>query len=68
MREKLWTVADVADYLGVSVSWVYLHASKGDLPYLRVGGLLRFQPAAVQGYALGERQPLAAVMSIRPKG
>ena len=62
---RLWKVADVAEYLGVSESWVYLHVSQGDLPYLRVGGLLRFQPADVERYARGENVTGAAVVPMR---
>jgi excisionase family DNA binding protein len=40
----------VARYLKVSRSWVYHRAEAGLLPYLRVGALLRFEPAAVRAY------------------
>ena len=66
-RENLWTVAEVAEYLRVSVSWVYLHAGMSDLPSLRVGGLLRFHPDAVRAYARGERLPAAPVLPLRRK-
>jgi excisionase family DNA binding protein len=46
--EALWTADDVAAYLKVSRSWVYQHAASGDLPCLHVGGLRRFDPAAVR--------------------
>jgi excisionase family DNA binding protein len=67
-RERLWKVADVVEYLGVSASWVYLHVSLGDLPYLRVGGLLRFSPEAVRRYALGEQQPQTKMVPLRSNG
>ncbi len=67
-RERLWKVPDVVEYLGVSASWVYLHVSLGDLPYLRVGGLLRFEPDAVRGYARGDRARQGAVIPLRPDG
>src|SRR4051812_3213132 len=50
--EPLWTVAEVATYLQVSRSWVYHQSECGLLPSLRIGGLLRFSPAAVRAYAL----------------
>lgn len=53
--EPLWTVAQVADYLRASRSWVYHQAECGRLPSLRIGGLLRFSPVAVRGYALTTR-------------
>jgi len=53
-RERLWKVQDVAEFLGVSSSWVYLHVGMSDLPYRRVGALLRFFPEDVRAYARGE--------------
>jgi excisionase family DNA binding protein len=47
----LWTAADVARYLKVSRSWVYHRAEAGLLPYLRVGGLIRFDSDAIRKYA-----------------
>jgi excisionase family DNA binding protein len=50
----LWTAIDVAAFLRVSRSWVYHRAESGELPYLRVGGLLRFDPEAIRNFARGE--------------
>jgi excisionase family DNA binding protein len=47
----LWTAADVAAYLKVSRSWVYHRAEANLLPYVRIGGLLRFEPDAIRQYA-----------------
>jgi len=47
----LWTANDVAQYLKVSRSWVYHRAESGELPHVRVGALLRFQPNAIRAYA-----------------
>jgi excisionase family DNA binding protein len=49
--DRLWTVADVAEYLSVSRSWVYQHAADGTLPSVRVGGLLRFHPVKIRDLA-----------------
>jgi excisionase family DNA binding protein len=54
---ELWDANDAAHYLKVSRSWVYQRAEAGLLPCLRVGGLLRFDPAAVRAFARGEVQP-----------
>ena len=48
--DTLWDAADVARYLKVSRSWVYHRAEAGLLPYLRVGALLRFEPAAIRAH------------------
>ncbi len=50
--EPLWTVRDVAAYLRTSVSWVYRESAAGALPVLRIGGHLRFSPAAMKAFAL----------------
>ena len=50
---RLWRVQDVARALNVSRSWVYKQAQESDLPSLRIGGLLRFDPDAVRSWALG---------------
>jgi excisionase family DNA binding protein len=52
-QRTLWDVRDVAQYLKASVSWVYKAAERRELPCMRVGGLLRFDPAAVRAFALG---------------
>ena len=50
--EALWDARDVARYLKVSRSWVYQKAEAGLLPYLKVGGLVRFVPERVREFAL----------------
>jgi excisionase family DNA binding protein len=50
-RDGLWDANDVAGYLKVSRSWVYHRAEAGELPHLRVGGLLRFDPEVVRAFA-----------------
>jgi excisionase family DNA binding protein len=49
-RDGLWDANDVARYLKASRSWVYHRAEAGQLPHMRVGGLLRFDPAVVQAF------------------
>jgi excisionase family DNA binding protein len=51
--ETLWDARDVARYLKVSRSWVYQKAEAGLLPYLKVGGLVRFVPEQVREFVLG---------------
>jgi excisionase family DNA binding protein len=51
--ETLWDARDVARYLKVSRSWVYQKAEAGLLPYLKVGGLVRFVPERIRAYVLG---------------
>lgn len=59
--EPLWDAKDVAAFLKVSRSWVYLHTEDGTLPSLRIGGLRRFDPEAIRAYARGEWKPTPVV-------
>lgn len=60
----LWTVAEVAAYLKTSRSWVYGRIAI-DLPCFRVGGLLRFDPAAVRGWVQRQQMPGATVVTLK---
>jgi excisionase family DNA binding protein len=62
--DALWDAHDVAAYLKVSRSWVYQRAEAGQLPCLRIGGLLRFDPVAIRAYARGEQPVQARVVSL----
>jgi excisionase family DNA binding protein len=42
--KKLLTVKEVMALLGVSRSWLYDAATRGALPSIRLGGMLRFDP------------------------
>ena len=55
--DRLWGAADVAHYLGTSRTWVYSQASKGALPSLKLGTLLRFEPSAVREWARAQARP-----------
>ncbi|QRK05247.1 helix-turn-helix domain-containing protein [Archangium violaceum] len=41
---------DVSTYLQVSTSWVYQRSASGELPSLKIGGLLRFDPSAIRNW------------------
>jgi excisionase family DNA binding protein len=61
----LWDATDVARYLKVSRSWVYHRAEAGELPCLKVGGLLRFDPQAIHAFARGIPAHGARVVPLR---
>jgi excisionase family DNA binding protein len=65
--ENLWDPKDVMLFLKVSRSWVYQRASTGELPCLRVGGLLRFEPEAVRAWARRKSPPTARVLPLPQK-
>lgn len=46
--ERLWTVADVAEYLGVTERTVRTWQHSQRLPYLKIGGTVRFRPSDVR--------------------
>ncbi len=54
VSQSLWNSEDVALYLKVSRSMVYKLGQTGELPCLRVGACLRFDPAVVRAFARGE--------------
>ena len=62
---SLWDATDVARYLKVSRSWVYHRAESGELPCLKVGGLLRFDPQAIHAFARGVPAHGARVVPFR---
>jgi excisionase family DNA binding protein len=64
-EQTLWDTQDVAKYLNVSRSWVYHRAESGELPCLRIGGLLRFDPKAIHAFARGESTSLARMIPLR---
>src|SRR5690606_34019777 len=42
VEDRLLTVADVAEYLGLSVGTVYNKVSRGEIPHVKIGRTLRF--------------------------
>jgi excisionase family DNA binding protein len=63
--ESLWNANDVAGYLKVSRSWVYHRCEAGDLPCLRLGALVRFEPERIREYARGHGPAAATVVALR---
>jgi len=52
--DELWTAEDVARFLRTSRSWVYHRARAGQLPCVKIGGLLRFDPLAIRALVAGD--------------
>ena len=53
LPEALWTVADVARFFRCSTSIVYKRVARGDLPCVRFGALVRFDPSTIYALARG---------------
>jgi excisionase family DNA binding protein len=62
--EMLWTAREVAKHLRASISWVYKAAERGELPCIRLGAMLRFDPAVIRTW-LGSRATAPAVTITR---
>ena len=62
----LLTIEELADLLGVKVSWLYGQTSAKKIPFLKLGGKLRFRRADVEGWIDGRVvQPLPLSSSRR---
>lgn len=44
---KLWEARQVAETLGVSLSWVRRATARGELPSMKFGGVRRYHPAVI---------------------
>jgi excisionase family DNA binding protein len=65
--DRLWTANDVATFLRVSRSWVYHRAESGELPCLRIGALVRFEPEEIRAFARAEKSVPAKVIPLRSR-
>lgn len=52
--DKLWTTEQAADFLRVSLKTVFNLRKKG-LPYVQLGGAVRFIPQEIKGYLATNR-------------
>lgn len=44
---RLWSVKEVAAFLGVPVSWVYSHVADKSIPHLKIGHYVRFNAGEI---------------------
>lgn len=55
--ERLWTIDDVAEYLGIPVRTLYHWRTKGKGPNAtRIGKYLRYVPEDVKSWFKGQRE------------
>ncbi|MFP5236010.1 MAG: helix-turn-helix domain-containing protein [Acidobacteriota bacterium] len=45
-RSGAWSAPELADLLGCTGKHIYALAKSGRMPHLRIGGMIRFDPAA----------------------
>lgn len=50
--KKIWRIKDVAEYLQLSVRTVYNKTSKDEIPFLKKGKVLYFQPEKIENWLL----------------
>ena len=63
--DRLWTVDDVARYLGVSKGTVYTYHARQGLPGAKLGTQLRFHPTQVEMWFM---QRVIQNESAKPEG
>ena len=51
LRNRLWDAREAASFLKVSRSWIYARVERDEMPYIRVGGLIRFVPSQLRDWA-----------------
>lgn len=62
-REALMTVAEVSEYLACSVSMVRRLAQRSEIPYYRLGRLLRFRRSDVDAWLQARHEVSATSQS-----
>jgi excisionase family DNA binding protein len=68
--DRLWDADDVAGFLSVSRSMVYKLEQAGELPCVRIGARVRFDPSVVRAFARGELRglPEGGILRLDPAG
>ncbi len=51
LRNRLWDAREAASFLKVSRSWIFARVERDEMPYIRVGGLIRFVPSQLRDLA-----------------
>lgn len=68
--DRMWNVDDVSRFLSISRSMVYKLEQGAELPSLRIGACVRFEPAVVRAFARGELRgrPDGGVVVMKRRG
>lgn len=61
----LWTVQDIMRVLGVKKSWVYERTASGELPHIRLGAYIRFDPEDVRRYIQSKKNKPATLLHLK---
>ncbi len=57
--EPLWTVAQVAEFFSVTTRTVRAWQVERQLPFLKIGGVVRFRPAEIEAWADDHRDDVS---------
>jgi excisionase family DNA binding protein len=60
--EDLWTVAQAMKFLGVKKTWLYEACGKGEVPHVRLGSSIRFEPEQLRAYVKAQRHGPGALV------
>ncbi len=50
MEEKLITIKELANFLGVKNSWLRSKIFKNEIPYVKIGHHIRFRPEDIKSF------------------
>ncbi len=56
LRNRLWDAREAASFLKVSRSWICARVERDEMPYIRVGGLIRFVPSQLRDWTFAKDQ------------
>ena len=56
MQDGLWTVKELARYLGMSERWIHERTRRDEIPCYRLGTALRFDPKEVYAWMVHRRE------------
>ncbi len=55
IKSKYLNVKELAEKLSVSTSWVRIHVFRKTIPFIKLGGLIRFDPDDIQKFVNGSK-------------
>ena len=66
-EDRLYDVQELAEYLSVSTQWIYERVQLKEIPYIKVGKLLRFQKSDIDRWLEDLKVPPMSPLSRIPK-
>ncbi len=56
-EERLMSVHEMAEYLNVNISTIYMWSQKGQMPALKIGNLWRYRRSEIDAWLNERRSP-----------